>query len=190
MIPILYNNIEYVEKLLNIQREYKTVYGWGAFGAFADYGNNRSRYKVPKAPKGSYIFDCSGFAYKAIPWGWCGNGTRYGGAVYKKIPELETNDIFKLCRDISTNMSSIQLTEILYMPGHVGIYAGNGQVVECTTAGKGGVIISTLAEAKALHGYAWQKHGKLPFLEYIDQYAKCCEYKRNHGNCPGCNIIV
>ena len=190
MIPILYTNLEYLEKLLNIQKNYRTVYGWGAFGAFADYGNNRTRYKVPNAPAGSYIFDCSGFAYKAVPWGWCGDSSRYGGATYKKIPELETNNILKICSDVSTDLTNIKPGEVLYMPGHVGIYAGNNLVVECTTAGNGGVIISSLNEAKKLHGSAWTKRGKLPFIKYVDQYESCCEYRRNNGQCPGCNIIL
>ena len=189
-MKILYNNFEYLEKLFDIQKNYKTVYGWGAFGAYADYANNRSRYKVPNAPKDSFIFDCSGFAYKAIPWGWNGSHTRYGGAIYKAIPELETNNILKICTDVSEDFTNIQITEILYMPGHVGIYAGNGNVIECTTAGPGGVIVSTLAGAKSLHGSEWKKHAKLPFLEYVDRYNKCCQYKRDHGQCPGCNIIV
>ena len=72
------------------------------------------------------------------------------------------------------------------MPKHVGIYAGTNLVVECTTAGKSGVIITSLSEAKKLHGSAWIKHGKLPFVKYINQYASCCEYKRENGICPGC----
>ena len=187
---ILYNNYEYLELLQDIRKNYRTVYGWGAFGAWSDYKNNRSRYNVPNAPKDSYIFDCSGFAYKAIPWGWCGKQTCYGGATYKKIPELETNNILQICFDVSTNFDNVQVSEVLYMPGHVGIYAGDGNVIECTTAGSGGVIMSTLANAKRLHGYNWQSHGKLAFIEYIDRYAKCCENKRKHGDCPGCNIIV
>lgn len=188
MIPVLYSNIEYLEKLLDVYKNQKTVYSMGGFGAYADYGNNRTRYKVPNAPAGSYIYDCSGFAYKAIPWGWRGDKSRYGGAEYKKIPELETNNILKICSDVSTDFSKISLTEILYMPGHVGIYAGNGQVVECTTAGGGGVIMSTLASAKQLHGSNWTKHGKLPFLDYVDRCGECCKLKRNNGTCPGCII--
>ena len=187
-MEILYSNKEYLRLLMNVYENYDTVYGWGAFGAYADYGNNRSRYKVPKAPKGSYIFDCSGFAYKAIPWGWCGDKSRYGGAIYKKIPELETNNILALCKDVSTDFSNVQISEVLYMPGHVGIYAGNGDVIECTTAGAGGVILSTLAEAVRLHGNAWQKHGKLPFIKYETQPLTCCERKRAAGLCPGCDL--
>ena len=189
-MEILYNNFEYLDKLLNIQKNYSTFYGWGAFGAYADYGNNRTRYKAKAAPAGSFLFDCGGFAYKAIPWGWNGSATRYGGAIYKKIPELETNNILKICGDVSTDFTKIEVSEILYMPGHVGIYAGNGDVLECTTAGKGGVIISTLAMAKLLHGSAWTKHGKLPFIDYKNMYSECCKHKRDSGMCPGCTINI
>lgn len=198
-MKILYNNFEYLDLLSNIQKNYKTVYGWGAFGAYADYANNRSRYKVPNAPKDSFIFDCSGFAYKAIPWGWNGSHTRYGGAIYKAIPELETNNIMTICSEVSTDFSRISPGEVLYGKfngnGHVGIYAGDCYVYECTTDFGGGVMITRILNVSSINGAGypgrqWQKHGKLPFIEYVNKYNKCCQYKRDHGQCPGCNIIV
>ena len=194
-MEILYNKEEYIKLLKNIWSNCKTVYGWGAFGAYADYGNNRTRYGVPKAPAGSYIFDCSGFAYKAIPWGWCGNKTRYGGAAYKKIPELETNNILSICSDVSTDFSKIEVSEVLYGKfngnGHVGIYAGNGLVLECTTDFGGGVTMTdclNVTNSGKRPGRYWQKHGKLPFIDYMIDYSKCCENKRAAGLCPGCSL--
>ena len=175
-MQILYDAPTYLEKLRDIV-DYKTVYGWGAFGAPADYDNNRQRYNVPSAPAGSFIFDCSGFAYKAIPWGWSGDPKlRYGGAIYKKIPELETNDIMTICSDVSTNFQNIVPGEVLYGKfngnGHVGIYAGEGLVYECTTDFGGGCMVTSCDNVDIrgdMPGRQWLKHGKLPFIKYSGQ---------------------
>ena len=90
-MEIMYTNEEYVRLLLDIYHNYSTYYAWGAFGAPANK-KNRERYKVPDTLNpGTFLFDCSGFAYKAIPWGWCGDKNKtYGGASYNKIP-TDTN---------------------------------------------------------------------------------------------------
>lgn len=166
----LYKAHEYVLKLLNINATYQTYYAWGAFGAPATE-KNKTRYKVPNAPIQAFLFDCSGFAYKAIPWGWCGDRTKvYGGAQYKKIPELETSNILAICDGVSTDFSNIQEGEILYMTGHVGIYIGDGKCVECTSKWTNGVLISEVQNCGISTGLpykrTWLKHGKLPFIDY------------------------
>ena len=49
------------------------------------------------------------------------------------------------------------------MKGHCGIYIGNGQVVESSPKWKNGVQITSLSARN------WQKHGKLPYVEYEDK---------------------
>lgn len=166
---------EYVQELLYIMKNFDSFYAYGAFGAPADYKNNRTRYKVPSAPNGSYLFDCSGFAYKAVPWGWNGYHDRvYGGATYKKVPfdALETNDILSLCDDVSEDFETIQVGEVVYMTGHVGIYIGKGEVIECTSAWENGILISCCDNIQVRsdmpYHRTWLKHGKLPFIEYVE----------------------
>lgn len=169
----LYTNHEYAEKLVDVSRHYQTYYGWGAFGAPATY-KNKTRYKVPMSlPSNTFIFDCSGFAYKALPWGWCGDESKvYGGAIYKAIPELETNNILSLCTNVSSDFSQIAEGEVLYMKGHVGIYIGNGKCIECTTKWDCGVLISEVTNTKIKTGLKykrkWTSHGMLPFVTYTD----------------------
>lgn len=174
-MEILYTGKEYAEVLSNIAKKYQTYYAWGAFGAPAN-DSNKSRYKVPGAPSGSFLFDCSGFAYKAIPWGWCGDYSRtYGGATYKKagFEALETNNILNICSDVSDNFQNIQPGEVLYMSGHVGLYIGDGRAVECTSNWTNGCLFSEVSncgiDTALPYKRTWLKHGKLPFVDYSAQ---------------------
>lgn len=170
----IFTNQQYADNLVTIAKNNPTVYGWGAFGAPASYGNNKQRYGVPNAPTNAFIFDCSGFVYKAIPWGWYGDHNRvYGGAEYRKdgFESLETNDILKQCYDVSDDFSNIMVGEVLYMEGHVGLYIGDGKAVECTSKWTNGCLFSEVQNCKIDTGLpykrTWLKHGKLPFLNYI-----------------------
>ena len=196
-MEILFNNYEYVAKLINIKDNFKTYYAMGAFGAPAN-DKMKKRYKVPKAPEGSFLFDCSGFTYKAIPWGWNGDPTKvYGGAIYKKpgFEKLETNNILSICSDVAEDFTKISAGEVLYMKGHVGVYIGGGKAIECTSAGTNNVQISEVLNiTKGALGLPlqrkWLRYGKLPFILYNDYYAQCCKNKRDSGECPGCKIKI
>jgi len=168
-MDILYNNMEYVEKLLYIYNNFPTYYAWGAFGSPANK-KNRERYKVPDTVSAStFLFDCSGFAYKAIPWDWTGDKTKtYGGATYNLIP---TDKPFpELGIDITEDFSTIQPGEVVYMTGHVGVYIGAGKVIECTAAWDNCVMITECTNVGIntglKHKRKWLSHGKLPFIEY------------------------
>ncbi len=172
-MEILYTNAEYAEELLKIGRTQSTYYAWGAFGAPATV-KYKNRYKVPMSlSPDTFLFDCSGFAYKALPWGFnCDSSRTYGGATYKKegFEALETNNILALCSDVSTDFSNICVGEVLYMPSHVGIYIGNGRAIECTSKWTCGVLVSEVTNRKIATGNqykrTWKKHGKLPFISY------------------------
>lgn len=172
-MQILYNNREYTQALSDIATKYPTYYALGAIGAPVDYKNNRSRYNVPKAPNGSFLFDCSGFVYKAIPLGWYGDPNRvYGGADPAKYPELyNCNDILSICTSVSDDFSDIEVGEVLYMSGHVGLYIGNGRAVECTSKWINGCLFSEVQNCGINTGLpykrTWLKHGKLPFVDYV-----------------------
>jgi LysM repeat protein len=64
------------------------------------------------------------------------------------------------CSNLSTDFNNITPGEAVWIKGHIGVYIGNGQVVECTPAWKDGVQITNLSQRQ------WTKHGKLPYIEY------------------------
>lgn len=177
-MKILCNNGEYVEKLVNIGRVYRNRYAWGAFGAPATV-KNKNRYKVPMSvTPDTFLYDCAGFAYRALPWGWCGDSLKtYGGAIYPvqgdEYYPLVTGDILSLCSEVSTDFNHIMPAEVLYMKGHVGIYIGKGRAIECTSKWENGILTSQVNNTKIATGLkykrTWLKHGKLPFIKY-DQF--------------------
>ena len=73
------------------------------------------------------------------------------------------------CSHLSSNFSTIEVGELLWTEGHVGIYIGDGLGVECTPKWKGGVQITAVGNIAAKPGYntrMWSKHGKLPYVSY------------------------
>ena len=168
-------NIDFIQKLKAIDGA-KTVYMWGTFGQPVTEsliaGKARqypSWYTSAKCAqlraligKGYFAFDCVGMI-KGLMWGWTGSSGTYGGAVYKSngVPDTSANGMIALCSGVSTNFSSIEPGEAVWIPGHIGIYIGNGEVIETTPAWENGTQTTKLSARK------WEKHGKLPFINYI-----------------------
>ena len=125
-----------------------------------------------------FLFDCVGLI-KGILWGWDGDLSRpYGGAGYacNGVPDYDAKKMIDCCREVSTDFSAIVPGEAVWMDGHIGVYVGEGVVVEATPKWRGGVQRSTLANTagmRTLPGTAgtrtWTKHGKLPWVDYAAQ---------------------
>lgn len=125
-----------------------------------------------------FLFDCVGLI-KGILWGWEGDLSRpYGGAGYacNGVPDYDAKKMIDCCREVSTDFSAILPGEAVWMDGHIGVYVGEGVVVEATPKWRGGVQRSTLANPagmRTLPGTAgtrtWTKHGKLPWVDYAAQ---------------------
>jgi len=162
---------EYLFRLLDIAYSCKTRYAWGAFGAPATK-KNRERYNISEEISSNrFLFDCSGFAYKAIPWGWTGDKNKVnGGATYDASTDWSSDMILDHCTDVSTDFTKIVPGELVWMKGHVGIYIGKDEVVECTPKWTNGVLISVCKNinpnTKAVKSRKWTKHAKLPFIIY------------------------
>lgn len=189
-MEILYSSVQYVQELLKVAKNYSTYYAWGAFGAPANE-KNKARYKVPKANANDFLFDCSGFAYRALPWGWCGDHSRvYGGAKYPvkgdDLYPLTTGNICSICTDVSKDFSMIQEGEVLYMTGHVAIYIGAGMAVECTSKWTNGCLISEVTNCGINTGLPykrkWLKHAKLPFVQYAEEPKEPIRYAVQKGD--------
>lgn len=169
------NNIEFKNKLVDIANNYKTLYVYGCFGSPLN-ATNKKRYTknhsynkqatrtkmINNASSDTFGFDCVNLI-KGVLWGWNGNlNNAYGGAKYKSngVPDINANGMIKKCNNVSTDFSKIEIGEAVWMSGHIGIYIGNGEVVECTPAWKNKVQITKLSQRK------WVKHGKLPYITY------------------------
>ncbi len=176
---------EFVSRLKDAATNYDTVYVMGCFGApitektlprYIDkYSYNRKNGRDQKlrelVGKGYFGFDCI-CLIKGILWGWTGDEKHeYGGAVYKSsgVDDITLERMLDICTHVSDDFSSLLPGEYLFTDGHCGIYIGNGLAVEATPAFAGGVQLTAVSNMGKLEGYPsrkWQKHGKLPYIEY------------------------
>lgn len=176
------NNKEFVDKVTDIAKNYKTLYVMGCFGAPMT-ATNQNRYTknhaynkqlartaaINRATSDTFGFDCCGLI-KAVLWGWNGNKNKvYGGASYKSngVPDIGADRMIKQCTNVSTDFSDIELGEVVWMSGHIGVYIGNGLAVECTPIWGDGVQITACNCTKS--GYNtrnWTKHGKFKYVDY------------------------
>lgn len=173
---------EFVKKLEDIAKNYKTLYIMGCFGAPMNsknktrYCNNHSYNRkaartkmIQAASADTFGFDCV-CLLKGVLWGWNGDTSKvYGGAKYTSngVPDIGADQMIKVCSDISTDFSNIEVGEAVWMSGHIGVYIGNGLSVECTPRWKNCVQITACNCSKS--GYNtrnWTKHGKLPYIDY------------------------
>lgn len=178
------NSETFVKKAKDIALNYQTIYIMGCFGSplnnenkkryVKNYFYNSSRLrkeKILNASNDTFGFDCV-CLIKGILWGWNGNKEMtYGGAKYKSnsVPDVSADGIINYCIDVSSDFTKIESGELVYTPGHVGIYIGEGLVVECTPIWKDGVQITCVSNIGKKGGYKcrnWSKHGKLKFINY------------------------
>lgn len=174
------------EKAINVAKNYKTLYIMGCFGAPMNaankvrytknhsYNKDATRTKMINAASAdTFGFDCV-CLIKGLLWGWCGDTSKtYGGAGYaiNGVPDIGADTMITKCKDISTDFSRIEVGEVVWMQGHIGIYVGGGLAVECTPKWANKVQITACNCSKS--GYNtrnWTKHGKLPYISYTGKY--------------------
>lgn len=164
--------------------QFRTLYIRGCFGAPMN-DSNKKRYtnnhaynkeevrakKILSATPDTFGFDCVCFI-KGLLWGWEGDaGHVYGGAKYQSngVPDITANSMIKMCKEVSEDFSSICVGEAVWIPGHIGIYVGDGMAVECTHRWYDGVqltAVHNIAPIAGMNGRSWQNHGKLPWITY------------------------
>ena len=175
---------EFVKKLKDVAENYKTLYVMGCFGAPMNsknktrycnnhtYNKQASRTKmIQAATADTFGFDCV-CLIKGILWGWNGDKSRtYGGAAYGSngVMDNSADGMIKICSDVTTDFSKIEVGEAVWCSGHIGVYIGDGLAVECTPAWKNKVQITAVKNIGTKSGYnarKWTKHGKLPYIKY------------------------
>ena len=173
------------EKATYIAKTYKTVYMWGTFGQpvtdsiinsktnqYPSWYNATRRTAFRKlVDKGYFAFDCVGLI-KGILWGWNAKASSSnGGAKYASngVPDKSADGTIAICKNVTTNWSTIEIGEAVWCSGHIGIYIGDGLAVECTPSWKNCVQITAVGNIGKKSGYntrKWTKHGKLPYVTY------------------------
>lgn len=159
----VFTSDKFIEKLKHVE-SLPTTYYCVSGGAWASWNG------------WSWNFDCV-ILIKALLWGWCEDKNKaHGGAVYLSngVPDVDADTLITLCENVSNDFNNITVGEVLWMDGHVGVYIGNGQVIECTAGWEGKVLYSNINSngARTRNGVQigyWKKHGKLPYIEYVNQ---------------------
>lgn len=134
-----------------------------------------------------WSFDCLGFVHCMVN-GFVGDKGKLGGGAVMDEFVLSTTEIKTLedyTYDISGDFSRITKGELLYMPGHVGLYVGDVEpfgdgrvfnVAECCYSSFGGGGMLTYVQDNGLRynhrngsnaGY-WTRHGKFYRVDYTD----------------------
>ena len=137
-MSIVMNATEFVNKLRNIESNYKTLYVMGGVGDYltaskkkyyltdedtSDYNKKAVRVKMINAASSDTVaFDCVGLI-KGVLWGWDGSKKKsHGGAKYKSngVPDLGADNMFKQCEDVSADFSDVEIGEAVWTNGHIG----------------------------------------------------------------------
>ena len=183
----------FVDKLLAVAGNYKTLYVMGCFGAPMtaenkkrytqnhDYNKAAARVKMINAASAdTFGFDCVNLI-KGILWGWNGDASRrYGGAAYPTAaavaagacPDVSADGMIKICKEVSTDFSRIVPGAAVWLPGHIGVYIGGGLAVECTPKWRNRVQVTAVSNIGTKAGYnarKWTKWGKIPYISYEEE---------------------
>lgn len=179
---------EMIEKCLDIVHNYKTIYMYATYGfqvtdktiegkAKQNLNNWYTSKKIKMLKEvanqtpPTWGFDCVNLL-KGILWGWTGDVTKEkGGAKYgtNGVPDTNANGFFKRCTNKSSDFSTIQPGEAVWLDGHIGVYIGNNLCVECTPSFSNKVLISNLKNVATSTKYpnrTWTQHGFIPWLDY------------------------
>lgn len=174
---------ELANKCLDIISKYRTKYAKGTFGQCATPAFLSSKAKqypewyTPKdapskmpmlldLPDDTRLFDCVGLI-KAVVWG-------FPNVVYTSngLRDMTDQTMWDKSLDKSTDFSNIQVGELLWVKGHVGVYIGNGRAIECTGAWEGKVMVTAvenIGKQEGLHSRRWTGHSKIHVIHYSDK---------------------
>jgi len=115
-----------------------------------------ARYAACKKDIGKRVHDCVGLIKGYL---WSDSAT--AAPKYSAAQDVSANGMLAKCTEHGNIGKLPEIPGILvFMDGHVGIYEGNGYVIECTVSCGGGVVRT------ALHSRPWVHWGKCPWISY------------------------
>lgn len=144
-------------------------YWYGTFGqkATADLLNQKikqypsyyttSRVNRCKGQYGKEVFDCVGLIKGYV---WYNESKKK--LVYNSSQDLSADTMLSKAKEKGTIKTIPELPGILvHMSGHIGVYIGNGEVIEATVGSSEYVV-----KKSKLAGRSWTSWLKCPFIEY------------------------
>ena len=177
--------VDYANKVLALGDD--TIYVYGSFGntlteSFINQKAKQYAYNLPRksiykkcmnSGGTEYAFDCVGLI-KSYIWGG------YGKVKYNSAQDKSANGMLSASKvKGKINTMPQKLGILVHMDGHIGIYIGNGYVIESTpntkfakqNHGGGGVCRTKLSDRK------WTSWCECPFITYestpVNYYPKC-----------------
>lgn len=124
--------------------------------------------KFMNSKQGQYLLcDCSGLI-KGILWGYPENG-KY---IHNGVPDMNADTMISRCSHVTTDMSKVQIGWLVWMRGHIGIYIGDGVVIEASPIWENGIQRTYcqdcgVANVSHLHERKWTKCGQFDqFINY------------------------
>lgn len=170
--------VEYAEKWLG----YDTFYGWGCWGQLitpdivtrkaAQYPSHfladRQRYLL--AQKNAFLIDCVGLI-KGYYWGQIpGSGRIY----YKPESDVDANSMYVRASIKGPIYTMPEIKGLcVQMDGHIGIYIGNGDVIEST---RSEVFGDGVVRTK-LHDRQWLHWLQCPYIYYEQEANDVVDFK-------------
>jgi cell wall-associated NlpC family hydrolase len=155
--------------------EKKTLYMWGTYGRkitenliankqkqySARYSEKRVKFLKNHIDGETLGCDCAGL----IKWALWTKGNILLSPKYEAATDRGTNGLFREAKEKGKISSLPEIPGVLvWKDGHVGVYVGNGDVVECTLGTRGdGVVFSLLKKG------GWTHWLKLPEIEYVEK---------------------
>lgn len=171
---------ELVSRMVDLSKR-RTLYvngGWGwpltetnkARALTKSYNTQPERKrKIMAASADTIAVDCV-CSIKMLFWGWTGDLQDHnGGAKYATggMPDINADQMMARCPARRTDWQNIQPGAVVWKTGHIGVYIGDGLVVESTPIWKDGCQITALnAPRTGYHYRKWTCWGLLPWVEY------------------------
>ena len=117
---------------------------------------------------GKYLLcDCSGLI-KGILWGYPDKG-KYAS---NGVPDSNANNMIRTyCTGVTSDMSKLRKGMVVWLNGHIGIYCGDGVVVESSPRWENGIqrtypVGCPVSNKHHLNQRKWNKCGYLKWIDY------------------------
>ncbi|WP_187117086.1 hypothetical protein [Candidatus Stoquefichus massiliensis] len=127
--------------------------------------------KFMNSKSGKYLLcDCSGLI-KGILWGYPSAG-KYAS---NNVPDINADTMISRCSNVTTNFTKLQPGWLVWMKGHIGIYVGDGVVIESSPIWENGIQKTYckgcgLSNRSHLHERKWSKCGRLDcYIDYSSE---------------------